>query len=159
MQAIAGMELLLVAPFLQAELVPFIKWNQRKMLIFFSSHLSKSQNFGSPQHSYSFISCPSSTPFHSFFPPTVCPPTYPTFPHHLPPSLYSVPLATVSKVPIPKGWRRGPVMSCMHNSTPVIHGLLSVPLCHCHLCLFLYRFLDSFSIFQSFFAPFSSPNC
>lgn len=51
-------------------------------------------------------------------------------------SLYSVPLATVSKVPIPKGWRRGPVMSCTHNSTPVIHGRLSVPLCHCHPCLF-----------------------
>lgn len=53
--------------------------------------------------------------------------------HLLP--LYSVPFATVSKVPIPKGWRRVAVMSSMHNSTPVIHGLLSQPLCHCHLFL------------------------
>lgn len=38
----------------------------------------------------------------------------------------SVPLATVSKVPIPKGWRRGLVMSCMHNCTPEIYVLLSI---------------------------------
>lgn len=90
--------------------------------------------------------------------PTNCPPTYPTFSHHLPLAQYSVPLATVSKVPIPKGWRRGPVMSCMHNSTPVIHGLFSLPLCHCHLSFC--RFFNSFYVFLlscfphcSFFNP------
>lgn len=93
----------------------------------------------------------SSTSLNFFFPPNylVHPPFSPWSPQ---PSQYSVPLATVSKAPIPKGWRRGPVMSSMHNCIPVIDVQLSLPLCHCHLFLsFLHLLSCSLSLHKCTF--------
>ena len=92
-----------------------------------------------------------------FFQPS-CPPLFLSLslPLSLPRSLslYAVPLATVSKVPIPKGWRRGPVMSCMHNSTPVIHVPFSLPLCLCHTFLYLLPSSSFFLLYYFFLFSF-----
>lgn len=130
MQALAVMELAF-SPFMSRG-GPFAQWKTRKA----NTGLLQNELFCRP-HDFAFSSWAWMCCFISCL-------TFWLFIVHCslslsPPFLlfFSVPLATVSKVPIPKGWRRGPVMSCMHNSTPVIYVLLSHPLHLCHSFLSL----------------------
>lgn len=116
MQALAVMELAFSPTMGRGG--PFAEWDIRKLNVV--KRLLGNEHFFRP-HDFAFTKVEFSVSL------AIC--LVPLFSTILspPPSLsqYSVPLATVSKVPIPKGWRRGPVMSCMHNSTPVIHALFS----------------------------------